>query len=261
MASLSGKRALVCGASRGIGKACALEFARLGASVTLLSRNQNELAATRHLLSRTPEQQHEILVADSAEPESLNAAVKQELDKRGPYQILLNNTGGPKAGPALLASSEEFVAAFYQHLVSGQVLVQTIVPGMKAAGYGRIINIVSTSVKQPIPDLGVSNTIRGAVSSWAKTLAEELGPFGITVNCILPGFIETERLAELIRVKANTRKCDEQQIRAEMLAQIPLGRFGKPEEIANVVGFLASPQAAYVTGVNLPVDGGRTKSL
>ncbi len=178
-----------------------------------------------------------------------------------PVHILVNNTGGPPPGTVIEARPEEFTTAFAQHLICNQILVQAVVPGMQAAGYGRIINIISTSVKQPIAGLGVSNTIRGAVASWAKTLASELAPFGITVNNVLPGMTRTQRLDSLIASKAEKTGKTIEQITQEMIREIPAGRIGMPHEFAAAVAFLASPAASYITGINLPVDGGRTLCL
>ncbi|MBI2380674.1 MAG: SDR family oxidoreductase [Gammaproteobacteria bacterium] len=257
---LRGKHALVCGASQGIGRACALELAALGADVTVFGRNADSLAAVRAELDTALGQAHGLLVADFND----NAAVKraaEELVLAKPVHILVNNTGGPAPGPAHTAEPAAFLAAFSQHLINNQNLVQTLLPGMKAAGYGRVINVISTSVKQPIPNLGVSNTVRGAVASWAKTLAGELGRFGITVNNVLPGATDTARLAAIIANKsAKTGKSPDEVIEEEK-SGIPVGRFAQPEEFAYAVAFLASPSAAYITGINLPVDGGRTLCL
>jgi len=176
-------------------------------------------------------------------------------------EILINNTGGPKAGPILEASTDAFEQAFRQHLINNQILARTLVPGMREAGYGRIINIISTSVKTPLPNLGVSNTIRLAVASWAKTLANEIGQYNITVNNILPGLTETQRLDELVKHTAISAKKESSSVEAQLKDSIPMKRFGKAEEIANVIAFLASPAASYVNGVNIAVDGGRTPAL
>jgi 3-oxoacyl-[acyl-carrier protein] reductase len=175
--------------------------------------------------------------------------------------ILVNNTGGPPGGPAHGADAAAFLDAFNKHLVAGQALVQAVLPGMRAAGWGRIVNIISTSVKEPIANLGVSNTIRGAVASWAKTLSGELGPFGITVNNVLPGYTRTQRLDQILRDRAQATGKPEEDISAGMLATVPAGRFAQASELGAVVAFLCSPAAGYVNGINLPVDGGRTKSL
>lgn len=263
---LEGKRALVCGSTRGIGRACAFEFARLGARVTLLARDPEALKRVQRELveaagSGGEKTDHDILCADFSDPAAVRGAVLRHLEAARTIHILLNNTGGPPGGPILEAQPEAFLAAFTKHVICNQSLAQALLPGMKQAGYGRIINVVSTSVKQPIKGLGVSNTIRGAVASWAKTLAGEVAPYGITVNNVLPGSTWTDRIKELIRERARAAGVSEGEIEQAMKAEIPAGRFGEPEEIAAVAGFLATPAASYVTGVSLPVDGGRTSSL
>lgn len=258
---LTGKRALVCGASQGIGRAVAVELANLGAEVTVFGRNAAGLEQVRSGLATKQQQRHQCLVADFSRPEEVKQAIDKHLAASGPINILINNTGGPAPGPAHTADINAFMAAFQQHLVCNQILVQGLLPGMKSSGYGRIINIISTSVKQPIANLGVSNTIRGAVASWAKTLAGELGKFGITVNNVLPGSTDTTRLAAIIDNKAAKNNKSREEVVAEEKAVIPLGRFAEPEELATAVAFLASPSAGYITGINLPVDGGRTSCL
>lgn len=258
--SLAGKHAIVCGASQGIGRECALALAELGASVTVVARNEQALVEVVASLSKRDGQRHELIAVDFADPERVGLAIKVRVGST-PAQILVNNTGGPPEGPAYSATSEEYLAAFAKHVLCNQVLVQAVLPGMKAAGYGRIINIISVSVKEPIPGLGVSNTVRGAVASWAKTLARELGPDNITVNNVLPGFTNTGRLHALIASKAKRMGVSDEEVMAQMRAQVPLGRFAEPRETAHVVAFLASSAASYVNGVNLPVDGGRTLSL
>lgn len=257
---LSGQGALVCGGTQGIGKATAMELARLGASVTLLARDAGALAAAKAQLPTTAGQQHSTLACDMADTEALRTAITAHAAQHT-IEILVNNTGGPSPGPAHEADTAAFLAAFTQHLIAFQTIVRAVVPGMKERRHGRIINVISTSVKQPLPNLGVSNTIRGAVANWGKTLANELGPFHITVNNVLPGATETERLAGIISNKVRKTGASEDAVREEMLAEIPLRRFAKPEEIAAAVAFLAGPSAAYINGINLPVDGGRTGCL
>jgi len=261
MIDLDSKRALVCGSTQGIGLACARAFARCGAEVTLLARDESALAAALQSLERPSGQRHALLRADFHNPDAVRCAASDHVAASGPIHILLNNTGGPPAGPVLDAAPDAFRLAFAQHLLCNQFLVQALVPGMKSLGYGRILNIISTSIKQPIRGLGVSNTIRGAVASWSKTLAEELGPFGITVNNILPGATLTGRLRAIIAARAKRAGVDETVVEEEMKREIPLRRFAEPEEVAMAACFLASPAAAYVSGINLPVDGGRTLCL
>ncbi|MEZ0224886.1 MAG: SDR family oxidoreductase [Alphaproteobacteria bacterium] len=258
---LSGRKAIVCGASKGIGRAAAEELAALGASVTLIARNEEALKKTAASLDSAKGQKHSYIVADFMDTDDVGQKVKKHLEAQGPVHILVNNGGGPPAGPALSASINDFAAIFTQHLLIGQVMVQAVVPGMKEAGYGRIINVLSTSVKAPIKGLGVSNTIRGAVAQWAKTLAGELGAFGITVNNVLPGATDTDRMQEIIDGKVKKTGKSAADVKAEEIALIPAGRFGEPKELGAAIAFLASPAAAYINGINLPVDGGRTPGL
>lgn len=261
MIDLSGKRALVCGSTQGIGKACAALLAELGAECVLVARSAERLTEACGALARPRAQQHAWFAADFARPEELGAKVRDFVDKSGPLHILINNTGGPAAGPIFDATPAEFELALRMHVLCNHVLVQALVPGMRAAGYGRIVNIVSTSVREPIPGLGVSNTTRAAVAGWAKTLAGELAPLAITVNNVLPGYTDTGRLHSLIERRAEKQGAAPRAIEQAMKAQTPMGRFASPAEIAAAVAFLASPQASYITGVSLPVDGGRIGSL
>lgn len=258
---LTGKHALVCGSTQGIGKAVALELAMLGATITLIARDEKKLGDVKNELSTEKNQKHDFLVADFSLPDALKVKVEEHLWKSGPAHILVNNTGGPPGGPITDASPDEFLNAFNAHLLCNHILMQAVMEGMKEAGYGRIINIISTSVKQPLKGLGVSNTIRAAVANWAKTLSVELAPFGITVNNILPGATKTQRLQSLIHNKSEKTNHTVSAITDEVLKEIPAGRFGEPSELAYAVAFLASPAAAYINGINLPVDGGRTGSL
>lgn len=259
--TLVGKHALVCGASEGIGRASAFALAAMGASVTALARRQDkldQLVAALPVLDAS--QRHGALAADVADGPALRAAV-ESMSANNPVQILINNTAGPAGGPAHSAEPAFYLAVFRQHLIANQILVQSILPGMRAASWGRIVNIISTSVKEPIANLGVSNTIRGAVASWAKTLASELGGFGITVNNVLPGYTRTQRLEQILKERAAATGKTEDEIAQAMLSTVPAGRFAQAEEIAAAVAFLCSPQASYINGINLPVDGGRTRSL
>jgi 3-oxoacyl-[acyl-carrier protein] reductase len=257
---LRGKRAIVCGSTRGIGKAIAIELALLGAHITLLARDEQRLKQTLSELSSAGGQRHEYLAADFNFPEKVRSVITPYVQKTDTH-ILVNNTGGPPGGPAIDAAPEDFLNAFSAHLLCNHILVQAVVEGMKRAGYGRVINVISTSVKIPIRGLGVSNTIRGAVANWSKTLSVELGPFGITVNNVLPGATMTDRLEEINRKTAEKTGKSFEQITEEMKKQIPAGRIASPGEVAAAAAFLASPAAGYINGINMPVDGGRTGSL
>ena len=257
--NLKGKNALVCGSTAGIGKAAAIALSNEGVNVTLVARNEEKIKKVLSELS--PNGKHHYLVADFSNPKELKQKVSTFISEHHGFHILVNNTGGPRSGDILSATLEQFENAFTQHLKCNHVLAQTVVPFMKKKGFGRIINIISTSVKEPIPGLGVSNTTRGAVGNWSKTLSIELGEFGITVNNILPGFTETERLNEIINVKAQNEGVSFEEMAETMRNYAPARRFAKPEETANAIVFLASEAASYINGINLPVDGGRTKSL
>ena len=257
---LTNKNALVCGSSAGIGKASALEMASMGATITLVARSEDKLKSVLAELPSEHGQQHDYLVVDFSDPAALKEKIIEATLLKN-YHILINNSGGPKGGPIFSAEVLEFTQAFSNHLVCNQILVQNVVPGMKEEGFGRIINIISTSVKQPIDGLGVSNTIRGAVASWSKTLANELGQFGITVNNVLPGFTATGRLDDIIANASKRFAGSKQEASDFMKKLVPARRFAEPDEIANAVAFLASEAAGYINGINLPVDGGRTKSL
>ncbi len=259
MNPLDGRNAIVCGSSQGIGKATAVKLAAHGARVTLLARDEERLRAARDELPG--DANHDSLVADFDDDTAVESAVGKYLKRGETCHILVNNSGGPRGGPILDAAPSEFVEAFKRLLVCNHILSQAVIPGMRDAGYGRIINIVSTSVRQPITGLGVSNTIRGAVASWAKTLATEVATFGITVNNVLPGYTSTARLQSLIDSKAKANKISTKLVESGMRGDIPAGRFAEPDEIAEAVAFLASPEAAYITGVSLPVDGGRIPCL
>lgn len=257
MSDLRGRAAIVCGSTQGIGYACAVELARLGAAVTLVARDADSLRSVAAELPIDHGQTHHTVVADFARPHEVQTAVAEHLESAGAVEILVNNTGGPAGGPILGATYDDFMQAFAMHVGANQLLAQALVPGMKQSGYGRIINIISTSVLTPIRGLGVSNTTRAAVANWARTLADELGPFGITVNNVLPGYTSTARLSALIGKAAAKRGVTTEEVVSDWEANIPLRRFADPAEIGAVVGFLAGPGAAYVSGVNLPVDGGR----
>lgn len=256
---LNNKFVLVCGSTAGIGKATAMALASEGAIITLISRNEDKLKTT---LAELPKhRKHDYIVADFSNPKVLKEKIENYVKEHHGFHVLINNTGGPAGGPIFSAEIEQFESAFTQHLKCNHILVQALVPFMKTEGFGRIINVISTSVKQPLDGLGVSNTIRGAVANWSKTMANELGEFGITVNNVLPGATGTERLSEIIKNKSNKTGKTEEQAASAMKNAVPAKRFAKPEELADAITFLASERAGYINGINLPVDGGRTKSL
>ncbi|MDB4778134.1 SDR family oxidoreductase [bacterium] len=258
---LSDRTAIVCGASQGIGLAAAIEIAQLGAKIVLVARNPTRLESALAKLPNPGNQQHSFLVADFSDPTQLKATISDWVKQGGNADILVNNTGGPPGGLAINAATDEFISAFNNHLICNQVLVQSLTPTMKERKFGRVINVISTSVKQPLANLGVSNTIRGAVANWAKTLANELGAFGITVNNVLPGATNTARLESIIQSKSEKTQQPTDTIAESMKATVPANRFAEPEEVGAAIAFLASPAASYINGVNLPVDGGRTKCL
>lgn len=253
----TGKHALVCGGTQGIGKSTALLLASAGCRVTILARDPQKLKEVLAELNAVAPIGHQMVIADLMQPDQVQKAVQEV----GPIQILINNTGGPAPGSVLGSDPALFMQAFTAHVMAAQILVNGFAPGMKATGFGRIVNVISTSVKAPIPGLGVSNTIRGAMASWAKTLSLELGPFGITVNNVLPGATRTGRLNAIIQRKAENLHESIEAVESEMKREIPAGRFATPDEVANGIVFLVSDQASYINGINLPVDGGRTPSL
>jgi len=254
---LQNKNALVCGSTQGIGKATAISLAKEGVNITLMARNEKVLQGVLKELPQNGKQKHRYLVANFSNLDQ----IKNIISTNNSFHILVNNTGGPKSGAIIDASVEEFSAAFQMHVLVNQILSQAVVPFMKKECFGRIINIISTSVKEPIPGLGVSNTIRNAVANWSKTMSAELAEFGITMNNILPGFTDTARLDQIIKIKATAANTSIEEMSKIMKNYVPAKRFAKPEETAAAVTFLASNSASYITGVNLPVDGGRTKSL
>ncbi len=259
---LENKTAIICGSTQGIGKAAAIELADLGAEIILVARDKDKLKQLVNELSKNKNKNHIYLIADFSKPEELKIVLQEFLTSvNKPVHILVNNTGGPPSGKITDAEEEQFLAAFNAHLICNHILATALLPGMKAANYGRIINIISTSVKTPLPNLGISNTIRAAVASWAKTWANEVGQFGITVNNVLPGATKTERLNSIILARSQKTNRAPNEIETEMQNEIPLRRFAEPHEIAKAIAFLASPAASYINGINLPVDGGRTPAL
>lgn len=258
---LKGRTAIVCGSTQGLGYASAVELALMGANVTLFARNEDKLKESVATLDISKGQAHNYLVADFSNTAQVREVINNYVKNGGRAQILVNNTGGPPGGKLIHETEDGFLQTFNAHLINNHHLVQALEPAMKTAGWGRIINIISTSVKAPLPNLGVSNTIRAAVASWAKTLATELAPYGITVNNVLPGFTATVRADYIIQKRVKDSGRSEEEVMAELVKEIPAGRIGKPEEFGAAVAFLCSPAAAYINGINLPVDGGRLTCL
>ena len=258
--SLEGRNAIICGSSQGIGYAIAEELALMGANCILLARNEEMLKAAVMQLDTSLRQVHSYYVADFSNTGQVESVISGIVAEQN-IHILINNTGGPPAGMIVDAKPEQFIHAFSQHLVCNHILAQACIGGMKKEGYGRIINIISTSVKIPLKNLGVSNTIRGAVASWAKTMANELGQFNITVNNVLPGFTKTQRLESIVKNTSSKKSRTIEEVEMEMQEDVPMKRLGEASEIASVAAFLASPAASYVNGTSIPVDGGRTGSI
>jgi 3-oxoacyl-[acyl-carrier protein] reductase len=259
--NLKNKNAFVGGSSKGIGWATAVELAALGANVTLAGRNEELLKQKLELLPKlSTEQHHNYEVLDYTQLENLKWVAKK-ISKNKDYHILINNTGGPSGGEIIEEAPEKFLEVFQQHLIANQILVQAFLPGMQAANFGRIVNIISVSVKQPIVGLGVSNTIRWAVASWAKTLSKEIAKEGITVNNVLPGYTLTDRLEEVNTMRAQSLGIKKEDLEKQLLSNVPIGRFALAEEVAAAAAFLCTPSAAAINGINLPVDGGLSMSL
>lgn len=258
--SLAKKHAVICGSTQGIGLATAIILAELGASCILIARNEEALIAAVKELPADQGQHHSYTVADFSNVDEVKTAI-EKIAEKVQVEILINNSGGPQPGPITEASGQDFEKAFSQHLLCNHLLTNAVLPGMKHAGYGRIINIISTSVKTPLPNLGVSNTIRAAVASWSKTLSNEVGQYNITVNNVLPGLTNTMRYKKLLENTSATQQIGMDKVEESLISTIPMKRIGLATEIGNVIAFLASPAASYVTGTNIPVDGGRTASL
>jgi len=258
--SLEGRNAIICGSSQGIGYAIAEELALMGANCILLARNEESLQTAITQLDTSLRQQHSYRVADFSNPENVMTVIETIVQEQNVH-ILINNTGGPPAGMIVDSKPEQFLQAFNQHLICNHILTTAVIRGMKKEGYGRIINIISTSVKIPLKNLGVSNTIRGAVASWSKTMANELGQFNITVNNVLPGFTKTQRLESIVKNTSHKKGRAIEDIEKEMQEEVPMKRFGEAAEVAAVAAFLSTSAASYVNGVSIPVDGGRTGSI
>ncbi|MHA4847562.1 SDR family oxidoreductase [Flavitalea antarctica] len=258
--SLTGTTAVICGSTQGIGKAIAESFAAAGANCILVARNKKSLDEVLATLPVYDDQKHHAVTADFSDIAQVKSAIAEIL-AIGNVHILVNNTGGPKPGPIIEVDPSDFVSAFEQHIVCNQLLAQAFLPAMKKLQYGRIINIISTSVRIPLANLGASNTIRAAVASWAKTLSNEVGEFNVTVNNILPGLTETARLSSLVDNMAKNSGTTKEKIKENLKKEIPMKRFGEPAELAALATFLASPAASYITGTSIPVDGGRTGTV
>lgn len=258
---LTGKTAFVCGASQGLGLAAATELALLGANVIVASRNEEKLRSALQQLDTSKGQRHTYLAIDLSEPQAVKQAVEAFLAKGNVIHILINNAGGPPSAPMIDTDAAEMEKAFRTHVISSHLLAQLVVPGMKRAGYGRVVNVLSTSVKQPIDGLGISNLVRAAAANWAKTLANEISGYGITINNVLPGFTNTDRINYLFDKQAAEQGISKDAIVKRTITAIPVKRIGEPAEFGAAVAFLCSPAAAYINGINLPVDGGRTGSL
>lgn len=259
--NLTKKTAIVCGSTQGLGFASAMELSLLGANIVLMARNEEKLKEKKLQLDISLGQTHSYIVADFSSSQNVANAINQWLAQGNKADILINNTGGPPSGNIIDAEPQQFLDAFESHLLCNQILAQAVIPGMKSNGFGRIVNIISTSVKAPLANLGVSNTIRAAVANWAKTLANEVAPFGITVNNVLPGFTKTVRADYIIQKRMADTGKSEETVMQELVKEIPVGRIGNPEDFGAAVAFLCSPSAGYITGINLPVDGGRLPCL
>jgi 3-oxoacyl-[acyl-carrier protein] reductase len=258
--SLLNRTAVISGGSKGIGFATARELSLLGAHCILLARNRDGLEAAVADLDAAQNQRHHFYVVDVLDTAALKTTA-EEIIQNHQVDIVVNNSGGPAGGPLLDATDEALLDTFKQHIIAAHTLAQVFIPGMKERGFGRIIQVISTSVKTPLHNLGVSNTIRAAMAGWSKTLANEMAHLGITVNNILPGATLTERLGGLIEKQASAQNRPVHEVEDEWKASIPVKRFGLPEEVAAVAAFLATPAAAYVNGVSIAVDGGRTPTL
>ena len=255
---LTGKKALVGGSTRGLGKAVAMQLAECGAEVTLLARNEEKLKAALADLPVPAGQKHGFLAADFSDFDSFQRVVSGYFANRG-TDILVNNTHGPAAGGVTEKSIADYQAAFDTLFKTVVFLTSAALPSMQKNGFGRIINISSLSIRQPIPHLALSNIIRPAVSAWAKSLSSEVARYGITVNNILTGYFDTERINEIYSGQALKLGITLEEHKARMARDVPARRFGKPEEYGYLAAFLASEQAAYITGANIPIDGGLTK--
>ncbi len=254
--SLEGLRAIVCGASQGIGKAISIQFAESGASIFLIARNEANLKKTLASLPKNPFAHHSYACVDVGNLYELQTVIEKATIEYDGFHIVVNNTGGPPPGLLYHSLNDELENAFKQHILSAHTILKVVLPKMIELKYGRIINIISIGMKQPIANLGVSNTIRGAMGNWAKTLSKELSHYGITVNNILPGYIKTERLKSLIQNNSKIKNTTYEQEEKKIIEEVPVQRLGNPKEVAFLATFIASPLANYLNGVSIPIDGG-----
>lgn len=258
---LKGKRALVLAASRGLGYACARGLAQEGCHLVVCSRDEARIQTAAAEIRSSTGAKVEALVADVSNAAEAERLVGAAVSAYGGLEILVHNAGGPPAGGFSAVNEAQWKQAFDQNMMSFVRIVHAAVPEMKKAGYGRVLSIASSSIKQPIPNLVLSNAFRAGVWGIAKTLSQELGPHGILVNVIAPGRISTERIAELDQANATRTGKPIDEVRKASVASIPLGRLGEPEEFANLVVFLASAKASYISGQGLFVDGAAGTAL
>ena len=257
--SLKGRTALVGGSTRGLGKAIAMQLAASGATITLMARNEEKLKSVLDELPSGEGQLHEYLVVDFADFEKCKDIVSAYFQTKK-IDILVNNTNGPAAGGVLQKSIDDYQRSFDLLFKTVVFITMEALKGMQHNQFGRIINLASITVREPSPNLVLSNSIRSAVASWAKTLSRDIAPEGITVNNILTGYFDTERLDEINNLQSANKGISLQEFKDQMKLQVPARRFGRPEEFGWLVAFLASEQAAYITGANIPIDGGLLKS-
>lgn len=258
--NLKGKNALVGGSSKGIGRAIAERLARSGASVTLMARSENLLKTIVAQLDTNQGQTHQYLVVDFSNY-TLFASQMEEYFKTNTIDILINNTQGPAAGGAIEKSIEDYQTAFDLLFKCAVHTTSLALKHMQSQQWGRIVNVASVSVREPLNYLALSNSLRAALVTWAKSLSIEIGADNITINNTLTGYFDTERIAQLNAQKAEKMNVSPEKVRETMEAQVPMQRIGQPEEYANLVCFLASQQASYITGTNIPIDGGLLKSF